>query len=120
MSQIRTIALFIISAVLIFFAVGNRELVPIDLWPFLNEPLSFPVFVVFFIGILVGVALSAVIVAIRGVKHFSEIRSAKKEKDQLSSNVENLERELDIKPPKVEQKDYSEDGPGLAKKLDKK
>jgi uncharacterized integral membrane protein len=120
MNQIRTIALFIISAVLIFFAVGNREPVPIDLWPFLNEPLNFPVFVVFFIGILVGVALSAVVVAIRGVKHFTEIRSANKEKDKLSSTVEHLEGELDIKPPKVEQKDYSEDGPGLSKKLDKK
>ncbi|MEE8294912.1 MAG: LapA family protein [Sphingomonadales bacterium] len=120
MSQIRTISLIIISAVLIFFAVGNRTPVEIELWPFLNEPLSFPVFVVFFIGILVGVALSAVVVAIRGVKHYTEIRSARKEKEKLSTNVENLERELDVKPPKVEQKDYTEDGPGLSKKLEKK
>ncbi len=120
MKQLRTIALFIISAVLIFFAAQNREAVPIDFWPFLGDTINIPVFIVFFIGILVGVALSAVVVAIRGVKHYTEIRSARKEKEKLSSNVENLERELDIKPPKVEQKDYSEDGPGLAKKLEKK
>jgi uncharacterized integral membrane protein len=120
MKQLRTITLFLISAVLIIFAVGNRQPVSLDLWPLLYETAPIPVFVIFFIGILVGVALSAVVVAIRGVKHFTEIRSAKKEKEKLSSDVENLERELDTKPPKVEQKDYSEDGPGLAKKLDKK
>lgn len=120
MKQVRTIVLILISVVLIIFAVGNRQPVSLDLWPFLYETAPIPVFVVFFIGILVGVALSAVVVAIRGVKHYTEIRSAKKEKEKLSTNVENLERELDIKPPKVEQKDYTEDGPGLSKKLEKK
>lgn len=120
MKQLRTISLFIISGVLIFFAAGNRELAEVHLWPFLNEPISIPVFIIFFIGILVGVALSAVVVAIRGVKHYTEIRSATKETEKLSSEVEHLESELDIKPPKIEQKDYTEDGPGLAKKPEKK
>ncbi len=120
MRQIRTIALFLISALLIIFAVSNREMVPIDLWPFYYEKIQMPGFIFFFFGILVGVALSAVVVAIRGVKHYTEIRSEKKEKKKLSENVETLERELDAKPPKVDQKDYSEDGPGAPPKLDKK
>ncbi len=120
MSKLRTIALFLVSAILIVFAVGNRQPVDLDLWPFYYEVASVPVFVVFFIGILVGVALSGVVMAFRGVKHFTELRSEKKEKQKLSSDVEKLEAELDTKPPKVEQKDYSEEGPALKPNTEKK
>jgi len=113
MKILRTIALVLISVLLIVFAVGNRQAVPIDLWPFYYEITSLPLFVVFFFGILVGVGLSAIVMAFRGVKHYTRLRSERKEKEKLSSNVEKLEAELDIKPPKVEQKDYSEDGPAL-------
>lgn len=120
MNKVRTFILILIALILVVFSVENRGTAPISFWPLLEDTYEIPAFILFFLGILVGIGLSAIVMAFKGVKHFTTLRSERKAKEKLSSEVETLEKELDKKPPKVEQKDYSEEGPGAPKKLTQK
>ena len=57
MRHVRTILFLLLMAVLVIFAVANREIVDISLWPFPFEA-GMPVFFVFFFGIFIGIALA--------------------------------------------------------------
>lgn len=116
MKHFRNFMLFLLMVILVVISVVNRQTVAVDLWPL---PLvgEMPLFVVFFFGIFVGLILSALFLAVRSTRHSFEMRKAKKQTTKLESDVETLERELDKKPPKVEQKDYSEEGPGEVRKI---
>lgn len=118
MKIMKSISLLFLALVLIVFSVANRHVVPVDLWPFSSGE-DMPLFVVFFIGIFVGLILAGVLLAFRGVRHYTEMRSAKAETARLSDEVGELEGELDKKPAKVDQKDYTETAPAKATKLAK-
>ena len=119
MKFFKSLPLLILSLVLIIFAVANRQSVNLSLWPFPAEIPDVPLFFVFFGGIFVGMALAGLITAYRGVRHFSEMRNAKKETSRLATEVDDLESELDKKPAKVDQKDYTEGGGAKPRKLAK-
>ena len=107
MKSLKSIPLIILMALLVIFAVANRQSVVVSLWPFPWEA-GMPLFFVLFLGIFIGLGLAAIIMTIKGVRHRSALRSAEKESSRLSGEVETLEGELDKKPAKVDQKDYSE------------
>ena len=119
MKFFKSIPLLVLSLVLIVFAVANRQSVTLSLWPFPAEVPDVPLFFVLFGGIFIGMALAGLITAYRGVRHYSEMRSAKKETSRLAGEVDDLESELDKKPAKIDQKDFTEAGTQNPRKLAK-
>ncbi|HXV73099.1 MAG TPA: lipopolysaccharide assembly protein LapA domain-containing protein [Sphingomonadales bacterium] len=117
MKHVRSFLLGLLAAVLIVFALVNRGAVTVSLWPFPYEA-ELPLFVVFFLGLFVGLALAGLLLAMKSVRHHFAMRKTAKEKSEISGRLASLERELDARGPKVEDADYAEDAepPPLAKR----
>ena len=118
MKSFKSLAIILLFIPLIVFSVANREEVSVSLWP-IFEGINAPLFFIFFAGIFLGLVLAWLIMGYRGVRHYTEMRGAKKEASKMSKEIDNLEGELDKKPAKVEQKNYTEDRSGNVKKLAK-
>ncbi|MCH7806046.1 MAG: LapA family protein [Proteobacteria bacterium] len=120
MKTFKSVPLILLSILLVIISVANREPVTVSLWPFPIEISEVPLFFVFFAGIFVGLFLAGILLAFKGVRHYVDMRGARKEADKQSKEIDTLESELDKKPPKVEQKDYIESSPGQTRKLAKR
>jgi len=120
MKIFRSLLLILLSIVLIVFSVANRQEVTVSFWPFPFEAQDIPLFFVFFGGIFIGLLLAGILLAFKGVRHHIEMRGAKKEAGKMAKEIDSLEGELDKKPPKIEQKDYSENSPSETRKLAKR
>ena len=120
MKTFKLMPLILLSILLVILSVANREPVTVSLWPFPIEISEVPLFFVFFAGIFAGLLLAGILLAFKGVRHYRDMRGAKKEATKLSQEIDALESELDKKPPRVEQKDYTESSPGQTRKLAKR
>jgi len=120
MKTFKSLPLILISILLVVFSVANREAVSVSFWPFPFELQDVPLFFVFFGGIFIGLLLAGILLAFKGVRHHLDMRGAKKETTKMARDIESLEGELDKKPPKVEQQDYSEKSPSETRKLAKR
>lgn len=120
MKTFKLMPLILLSILLVILSVANREPVTVSLWPFPIEISEVPLFFVFFAGIFAGLLLAGILLAFKGVRYYMDMRSAKKEATKLSKEIDALESELDKKPPRVEQKDYTESSPGQTRKLAKR
>ncbi len=120
MKTFKLMPLILLSILLVILSVANRGQVTVSLWPFPIEISEVPLFFVFFAGIFAGLLLAGILLAFKGVRYYMDMRSAKKEATKLSKEIDALESELDKKPPRVEQKDYTESSPGQTRKLAKR
>ena len=61
MKLITSVLIFLIALVVIVFTVNNTELVPVDLWPLMSEPVAIPVTALTFAGIFFGLIAGFVV-----------------------------------------------------------
>jgi uncharacterized integral membrane protein len=117
MKPLRSFLLGLLAALLIVFALVNRAPVAVSLWPFPYEA-QLPLFVIFFAGLFAGLLLASLVLAMKSVRHYFELRKTTKEKSEITERLATLERELEQRGAKVEDEDYVEeaDTPPLAKR----
>ncbi len=84
----------ILAAVVVLFIVANRESVNVSFWP-LPYYKPMPLYLVFFIGLFVGMALAGAIGVIKRARSFARARRAEKQAQKLQTEVDSLEQELD-------------------------
>lgn len=83
-----------LTALLVAFAVANREFVAVDLWPF-DLALPLPVFVLVLGSLVIGFFIGAGVAWLSIAKYRRRVRAARKEVTRLKREVERLEREAD-------------------------
>ena len=83
-----------LTALLVVFAVANREFVAIDLWPF-EFALPLPIFVLVLGSLVIGFFIGAGVAWLSTAKYRRRSRAARKEATRLEREVTRLEREAD-------------------------
>lgn len=83
-----------LTALLVAFAVANREFVAIDLWPF-EFALPLPIFVLVLGSLVIGFFIGAAVAWLSTAKYRRRARVARQEATKLKREVARLEREVE-------------------------
>ncbi len=83
-----------LAVVLVVFAVNNRGLIEIDLWP-LGFVITWPVFVFVFVGVSVGLLMGGLLAWISGGTTRKLARERKARIRELEHTVANMQNRLD-------------------------
>lgn len=86
-----------LATLVIIFSVSNRGTVIINLFPF-SYVAEIPVFVFFFISLLIGIVLAALVITKRSITRYLKIRSVEKEITTLKQEVDLLRAGQKITP----------------------
>jgi len=86
---IRRIIWILVALTLILFAVSNRHIVEISLLPF-QYAVTIPVWGVLFLGIFIGLLISAFVTGWFRLKSFTKRRKAERRVDELDAQVNAL------------------------------
>jgi putative membrane protein len=96
---------FLGAIVLILFAVSNRETISLALWP-LPFLVDLPLYLLFFLSLLVGFLIGGCAAWIAGGRDRSELRRRRR-------RIEALERELAVTQSQLENRPQLENQPAL-------
>jgi uncharacterized integral membrane protein len=78
-----------LAAVIVVFALSNRQDVAIGLWPF-EQSLALPLFLVVLVPLIVGLALGLLVGSVRALRHRRAARTLAKRAERLEREVEGL------------------------------
>lgn len=91
---IMALPIWVVAIVLVFFVVSNRHAVSVNLYP-LSSSLEMPLYLVFFMGLMLGLILAGFVLLLRRVNAATKIYMAKRENARLRSKVVDMEKALD-------------------------
>jgi uncharacterized integral membrane protein len=98
---VMALPIWLVAVALVFFVVSNRHATMVNFYPFTSS-LEMPLYLVFFMGLFLGLALAGFIVLFRRVNAATKIYLAKRENTRLRSKVVDLEKAMD-EPNKTNQ-----------------
>jgi lipopolysaccharide assembly protein A len=85
------------AIVLILFAVSNREIVALELWPLPFE-VSLPLYLPFFLALLVGFLIGASAAWVGGGGHRRELRRRRRRIEALERELAAIQSQLENRP----------------------
>lgn len=98
---IMALPIWVVALLLVLFVVSNRHAVSVSLYP-TNLSLDVPLYLVFFMGLFLGLLLSGFVLMLRRVNAATKIYLANKENARLKSKVVDMEKALDEPSSNVE------------------
>jgi uncharacterized integral membrane protein len=75
-----------LTLVLVLFALSNREVIEVTLFPF-DTIFAAPFFIIFFVSLVLGAIIGAAFGLLSRLKMLSELRSKQKEIEALSNEI---------------------------------
>jgi len=99
---IMALPIWLVALILVIFIVSNRHVVEVSFYPSTSF-LPMPLYLVFFLGLFLGLMLAGFILLLRRVNAATKIYKAKRENARLKSKVVDMEKAMD-EPSSEQQK----------------